>query len=133
MRLSTLGSLFLALFGAALLAAAPARALETKAFDATSFKAAQDEGKPILVDIYAPWCPTCKAQQEVFKAIEKKPEFADVTVFKVDFDNSPDVVKSFKARTQSTLIAFKGAKETGRSAGDSQQAPIEALLKTALE
>ncbi len=133
MRSSALSRLLMAALGAALLAAAPARAFESKAFDAASFKAAQEAGQSILVDVYAPWCPTCRAQQQAFKTIEQKPEFASITVFKVDFDNSPDVVKSFNARSQSTLIAFKGGKETGRSAGDSRQDSIEALLKTTLE
>jgi hypothetical protein len=43
------------------------------------------------------------------------------------------VVKSFGARSQSTLIAYKGATETGRSAGDTNAASIESLLKSALK
>src|SRR5262245_41911731 len=93
------------LLGALLLAAAPAQAFQTKAFDDASFKAAQSAGESILVDVFAPWCPTCKAQQQVLDALKDKPEYAKLTVFKVDFDNQPDVVKSFGARSQSTLIA----------------------------
>jgi thiol-disulfide isomerase/thioredoxin len=113
--------------------ALPARAFETKPFDAAAFKAAQDAGKPILVDVFAPWCPTCKAQQQVFDTLTSKPELDKITVFKVDFDNQPDAVKSFGARMQSTLIAFKGTTETGRSAGDTNAKSIEALMKTTLE
>ena len=35
--------------------------------------------------------------------------------FVVDFDSQKDAVKYFGARVQSTLIAFKGETETGRS------------------
>src|SRR4051794_18915025 len=31
-------------------------------FSAAAFKAAQAAGNPILVEIHADWCPTCKAQ-----------------------------------------------------------------------
>ena len=79
------------------------------------------------------WCPTCAAQQQVLDKLKDKPEFAKLTIFKVDFDNQPDVVRSFGARTQSTLIAYKGATETGRSAGDTNAASIESLLKSALK
>ena len=65
--------------------------------------------------------------------LKQDPKYADLTVFKVDFDNQPDVLKSFNVRKQSTLIAFKGKTETGRSAGDTNTASIEALIDTALK
>ena len=37
-------------------------------------------------------------------------------------------MKAFGARMQSTLIAYKGATETGRSVGDTNPASIAALL-----
>jgi thioredoxin 1 len=119
--------------GALLLAAAPSQAFQTKPFDAQAFKAAQSAGDPLLVDVFAPWCPTCKAQQQVLDKLQDKPEFAKLTIFKVDFDNQPDVVREFGARMQSTLIAYKGATETGRSAGDTNPASIEALLSSTLK
>jgi thioredoxin 1 len=119
--------------GALLLAAAPASAFQTKPFDAASFKAAQSADEPLLVDVFAPWCPTCKAQQQVLDQLKDKPEFAKLTIFKVDFDNQPDVVRDFGARSQSTLIAYKGATETGRSAGDTNPASIETLLGSTLK
>jgi thioredoxin 1 len=119
--------------GMLLPAAIPAGAFETKAFDTAAFKAAQSAGDSILVDVFAPWCPTCKAQQQVFDTLKDKPEFAKLTIFKVDFDNQSDVVKSFGARMQSTLVAYKGATETGRSAGDTNPKSIEALLSSTLK
>jgi len=133
MRAAGFTKLAVMAFGALLLAPVPAQAFQTKAFDAASFKAAQSAGDAILVDVFAPWCPTCKAQQQVFDSLKDKPEYAKVTVFKVDFDNQPDVVKNFGARAQSTLIAYKGEKETGRSAGDTNPQSIEALLASTLK
>jgi thiol-disulfide isomerase/thioredoxin len=124
---------FAMLLGLLALSAAPSRAFEEKAFDSESFKAAQSAGKPILVDVFAPWCPTCKAQQTVLGSLQDKPAFDKLVVFKVDYDSQPDVVKSFRAQRQSTLIAYKGAAETGRSVGDTKPASIEALLMSALE
>jgi thiol-disulfide isomerase/thioredoxin len=110
-----------------------AQAFETKPYDAAAFKEAQDGGKPILVDVFAPWCPTCRAQQQVLQKLKDKPEYDKLTVFKVDYDNQKDAVKGFGARMQSTLIAFKGGKETGRSAGDTRADSIEALIATSLQ
>ena len=50
----------------------------------------------------------------------------------MDFDSQKDVVRQFKATTQSTLIVFKGATETGRSVGDTDAKSIAALLDKAL-
>jgi thioredoxin 1 len=88
--------------------AAQAVAFETKPFDAKSFAAAQQAGKPILVAIHASWCPTCKAQRPILSELTAKPEFKDLVYFVVDFDSQKDAVKRFGARVQSTLIAFKG-------------------------
>ena len=52
--------------------------------------------------------------------------------FIVDFDAQKDAVKYFGVRTQSTLIAFKGLTETGRSVGDTERSSIAALLNKTL-
>jgi thiol-disulfide isomerase/thioredoxin len=113
-----------------LVGAGAALAFQTKPYDAAAFKAAQAAGAPILLHVFAPWCPTCKAQEQVLNSIKDKPDYDKVTIFRVDYDNEPDVVQGFDARSQSTLIAFKGGKETGRSVGDTSAAAIESLLGT---
>jgi thiol-disulfide isomerase/thioredoxin len=111
---------------------APAFATETETFDTASFAAAQKAGKPIFVAIHATWCPTCKAQKPILSELMAEPKFKNLAYFVVDFDSQKDAVKFFGARMQSTLIAFKGATETGRSVGDTDRASITALLNKAL-
>lgn len=101
-------------------------------FDTKAFEAAQAAGKPIVVEIHAPWCPVCKVQAPIIQGLAAKPEFKDLVVFRIDFDTKKDFVRQFKATRQSTLIAFKGKTESGRLVGDTQPAAIEALLKTAI-
>jgi thiol-disulfide isomerase/thioredoxin len=133
MRLLKQSGLFVAALGFAISLAAPVEAFETKTFDAESFKAAQGAGKPILIDVRASWCHVCKEQHQALQLLDKKPEFAALTVFEVDFDGQKDAVRSFDARRQSTLIAFKGATETGRLVADTKPEAIEALLTTTLK
>ncbi|TXN14459.1 thioredoxin family protein [Methylobacterium sp. WL122] len=97
-----------------------------------AFEAAQKAGKPILVHITAPWCTTCAAQKPILAKLEANPKFKDLQVFDVDFDSRKDVVKKFGATIQSTLITYKGEKETGRSAGETKPEAIASLLDKAI-
>ena len=124
-------SLLPVVFGG-LLVAQHALAGDKSGFVQAEFDAAQKAGKPILVEISAPWCPTCKAQAPILGELSAQPKFKDLRVFAVDFDNQKDVVKSLKAQSQSTLIVFKGGNEVGRSVGDTKRDSIEALLTKAL-
>ena len=111
---------------------APSFAAETVSYTPQAFDADQKDGKSILVEIHATWCPTCKAQKPILSELTAKPEFKDLVYFVVDFDSQKDAVKYFGARVQSTLIAFKGETETGRSAGDTERSSISALLHKTL-
>ena len=113
-------------------AGAPAIAAETHTYDQASFAAAEKAGKPILVAVHASWCPTCKAQKPILSELMADPKFKNLVYFVVDFDNQKDAAKLFGARMQSTLVAFKGDKETGRSVGDTDRASIAALLNKTL-
>ena len=121
-----------ALFSASFLfLSASAYALDKIPFTADKFQAAQQAGRPILVDVFATWCPTCKAQAPVLEELAARPEYKGLTVFEVNFDNQKDVVRNFGVRVQSTLIAFKGSKETARSTGETSEAGIEKVIKAA--
>lgn len=126
-------SLLLAIVtSAALLVSLPASAAEWKPFDAAAFAQAQKERKPILVVIFAAWCPVCRAQNPILVQLTREPKFKDLVVFKIDFDTQKDDVRALKATSQGTLIAYKGETETDRSVGDTNPASIAALVESAL-
>lgn len=110
----------------------PATAAEKQAFTPEAFAAAQAAGQPILIEVYAPWCSTCTEQAAVLDEVQRQQKFKDLHVFRVDFDSQRAALRKFKAQIQSTLIAFKGRVETGRSIGDTDPRSIEALLDQAL-
>jgi thiol-disulfide isomerase/thioredoxin len=131
--MTVLRSLLFALVASiALQASLPAAAAEWKPFDAQAFAEAKKDGKSILVDIFAVWCPVCRAQNPILTQLTREPKFKDMIVFKLDFDTQKDDVRALKAQRQSTLIVFKGETEKGRSVGDTDPASIEALLDSAL-
>jgi thiol-disulfide isomerase/thioredoxin len=112
--------------------ATPALATETKPFTPNAFSAAQKAGKPIFVDVHASWCPVCAKQKPILSELTAEPKFKDLVFFVVDYDSQKDAVKFFDVRMQSTLIAFKGQHESGRSVGDTDRASIAALLNKTL-
>lgn len=109
-----------------------ANAADRRPFAAASFAAAQEAGKSILVDIRADWCPTCKAQDRIIDKLAGESQYSHVVIFAVDFDRQKDVVRRFGAQLQSTLIGFKGTRETRRSTGDTDPLSIEDLLESTL-
>jgi thiol-disulfide isomerase/thioredoxin len=125
------------IFGALALAAAlslatTAFALDKTPFDAKAFEAAQSAGKPILLEVHAPWCPTCKAQAPILSRLSKEPKFKNMVRFNIDFDSQKALLRKFSVQQQSTLIVFKGKREAGRSTGDTNAVSIEALLAKAI-
>ena len=120
-------SLMLAASALTFVAAQPVFA-RAQRFTQAAFDAAKAAGKPILVEVTAPWCPTCRAQQPILQKLTTDPRFRDLVVLTVDFDSQKDVLRSLNVQSQSTLVVFKGRQEVGRSAGDTNEASITALV-----
>jgi thioredoxin 1 len=110
-----------------------ALALEFKAYDKAAFEKSQAAGAAVLIDVYAPWCPTCKAQRSVLNGLKDNAAYKDVTVYSVDFDSQGDVRAMFGADKQSTLIGFNGKTETSRSVGETSAKGIEAIIASTMK
>ena len=91
-----------------------------------ALETAMEAGKSILVDVSAPWCPTCAKQAPIIQGLESA--HPDLVVFEVDFDSAKDVLRQFKVQYQSTLISFKGKAEVARSTGESNPDAIAAQV-----
>lgn len=117
---------------ASLALAGSAHAIDAKPFNQAAFDAAKAAGKPVLVEVSAPWCSVCKAQKPILSELTARPKFKDLAFFEVDFDSQKDVLRALNVQKQSTLISFKGSKEVGRSTGDTNKASIEDLLNKAI-
>jgi thiol-disulfide isomerase/thioredoxin len=109
-----------------------AGAAAAKPFDQKAFEEAQAAGKPILIEVHAPWCPVCKAQAPILARLMGDPKFKDLVSFQIDFDSQKALLRKFNVQKQSTLIVFKGKQEAGRSTGDTNASSIAALLGKAV-
>ena len=109
-----------------------ASAAETKPFDQATFVALQASNKPVLVDVYADWCPTCKQQAPILSELLSRPEFKDYTVLRVNFDTQKDVRRALGVAQQSTFIVYRGKREVVRTTGDTSKDSIDATLRKGL-
>ncbi len=125
-----LRSVLVAMF-AALLCATTAWAGELP-YDKTAFDKALAEGKPVIVDFFADWCPTCKAQKPHVQSLLGEAKMKEVTLFIADYDKEKDLKKALRVTQQSTFVVFKSGKEVGRSTGQTKKEDLAALFAKAL-
>ena len=101
-------------------------------YDKAAFDKAVADGKPVIVDFYADWCPTCKTQKPIVQELLRDPKMKDVTLFVADFDKEKDLKRALRVSQQSTFVVFKGGKEVARSTGQTRKAEIAAVFDKAL-
>ena len=89
------------------------------------------KNRPIVVDIWAPWCGPCRAMEPAFKQISQK-YAGQVEVLKVNADESPEVVKALRVMGIPTVISFGGGKEILRRTGMQPIEMLDILFEAAL-
>lgn len=107
------------------------QALELRPYSAAELANAQKAGRAVAVIFHADWCSTCKIQQQTLESLTKESGL-DMTVLVANYDTEKELRREHRVRSQSTLIAFKGSRETGRIVGETSTDKIRAVLKTAL-
>jgi thiol-disulfide isomerase/thioredoxin len=127
---ASLAGFGLVAISATAMAFAPVAAQAPVGFDRAAFQQAQAANRRILIDVWAPWCPTCRAQEPIINRVAAARGNEDLVVFRVDFDDQKAEVRRFGAQRQSTLIAYHGTRETGRSVAETDPDRIAALVAT---
>ena len=107
-----------------------AHAATVQPYKQAAFEAAQDKGDSILIFVEASWCPTCAKERPILAQLYATPEFAHLKVFDVDFDTSKPLLRQLGVQMQSTLIVYRGTRETGRMTGATDPTVIKRLLET---
>ena len=120
------------LISALTFAASQAFALNIAPYSPEALKAAQAAGKPVALHFHASWCSTCRVQERAFQGMKDAPELKDVTLLVVDHDKERPLRKSLNVRSQSTVIVYKGDKQTAMLAGETEPAALQRALKSAL-
>lgn len=107
-----------------------ALALDIQPYTPETLAAKQKAGESVALHFHADWCPTCRAQDKVFNGW-KGDASVPGTLLIVNYDKERELKRQLGVRTQSTVIAYKGGKETGRLAGDTDPKALRAVLDSA--
>lgn len=117
---------------AGLAAAVLSAQAEQRPYSKAVFDALLAQGKPVIVDLRADWCPTCKEQKPIVDALLQEDRRKHVTLLLADFDTEDALKTRLHVTQQSTFVVFKSGKEVGRSTGQTDKAVIQALFDQAL-
>lgn len=101
-------------------------------YSASEFKMAQAKGQTIVVDVYADWCPTCRAQAPILDGLRKEQQKNGVKFVKVNFDDEKAFLRMHRIPRQSTVLVFKGEEEVARSIAETNRARLRSVVLSAL-
>jgi thioredoxin 2 len=102
--------------------------------DDTDFDEVVDTNRPVLVDLWAPWCGPCRIVAPGVELIAK--ELAGrLKVVKVNVDEAPRVATTYDAMSIPTLLVLQGGETVGRQVGavgpEQLKAWVEGVLTAA--
>lgn len=97
----------------------------------TFFHTIQTNPRPIIVDVWAPWCAPCRRMNPLFE--ELKAIYAGrVDVLKVNADESQPLVKQLGVLGIPTTILYRNGEEIGRRTGAMSRGDLVQMFEAAL-
>ncbi len=76
----------------------------------------EKNSRPVVVDIWAPWCGPCLAMAPAYEQATHELE-PDVRLIKLNSDNEPAISSRLGIRSIPTMVMFRGGREIARTSG----------------
>lgn len=85
-----------------------------------------ESDKPVLLDIWAPWCMPCRMVGPVLEEIAA--ERSDIKIGKVNVDEQPELARQFQVMSIPTLLVIKNGRIVDQSVGARPKGAILSML-----
>lgn len=85
-------------------------------------------GEPLLVEVYASWCPTCLLQHRALDTLHAEGRGPNIRAIRVDFDRDMDFIRKYNFRYTGTMVLYDEGRETARANGLVTPDKIEEFL-----
>ena len=99
--------------------------------EATFEKDVIKSDRPVLVDLWAPWCGPCIAMEPAIKELATQFE-GKIDVAKLNVDDNPAIAQNFDVMGIPTLLLFKGGKPVERIIGLTSKDKVAGVMTAAL-
>lgn len=85
----------------------------------------EQSSSPVIVDVYAPWCPHCHKMAPIFENASLR--FPNIRFARIDSDAEPDLAKQLQVDRLPTLLFFLPGKSTPslRTTGELSESSLE--------
>ena len=81
----------------------------------------------VLVDFYADWCGPCKMLSPVVDELSE--ELKDISFYKLNVDESDEVVRKYSVMSIPTLLIFENGELKNTSVGFKSKDELKEMLK----
>lgn len=93
------------------------------------FEQLQQNPRPVIVDVWAPWCGPCKVVKPHLETLAE--EYAErVDLWQVNADENPELLHRLKVYGIPTLIGYDNGKEVVRYVGVKPRNELKALFES---
>ena len=97
-------------------------------YDEARFNSLMASDEPVLVEIYASWCPTCLLQHRALETLHHEGRGPKIRAIRVDFDRDTRFVEERGIRHTGTMVIYKHGQQRARASGLVTPEKIEVFL-----
>jgi thioredoxin 1 len=95
----------------------------------TFYEKLKQNPRPVVVDLWAPWCGPCKMVKPILEKLAEEYE-GRVDLWQINADDSQELMNELKVYGIPTLIVYREGRETMRQVGAKPASALQNLFET---